>query len=261
MYGNSLLLAGISGHNDVTGPVIGYHGFKLQRHISNEATVITYKAADGRMKRMAVKDAQFRDLKQFGTQAIDVPGLTNFTSLLNASGNGMIHGITFNAIPDRQPMPDTVTNDVIYNQWHASLAADKTAKENCDIWMTYNNQTDRNHIKGVPAVAWCRSQVIDGKPCDLPNKYETIVIWVCGDKLDEMDPTAVSRDMRLGYTATTAKSGYGRCQKAANGLVSDVLFSSTEYDASYVHGVYYAGGCSNSDKIGAGTAVPILELD
>lgn len=258
MYGNSLLLAGISGYNDVTGPVIGYHGFKLQRHISNEATVITYKAADGRMKRMAVKDAQFRSVKQFGTDGIDVPGLTNFRSK-NASDTVYIHGGS-SGIPSTEPMPDTVTNEVIYNQWHALFATDKTAKENCDIWMSYNNQTDKQGIRGVPAVAWCRSQVIEGKPCDLPNKYETIVIFACGDNLDELDPTIASYpDLRLGYTATTARPGYGRCQKF-NGQTSPMLFSSTEYDSYTVHHVYCDGTCGNYTKPTAGTAVPILEL-
>ena len=203
MLNRELLLAAGGGDplNGVIGPAYDYHGFKLQRHISDLATVITYKAAGGATKRMAVLDAEFRSVQQFGTYGTDVHGLANFAT--RGKNGWYITGDS--TIPDKHPMPDTVTNDAIFTQWADTLKTDNTAKANCDIWMTYNDRTDSQGIKGVPAVAWCRAQTLAGKPCDLGNEYQTIVIWACGDKLDEMDPNASAyHDMCLGYTATRA---------------------------------------------------------
>lgn len=256
MRGRELLHAGIQ-YGDVTGPIANYHGFILQRHVSGKGTVITYKAADATIKRMLVLDAQYRSVQKFGTYTVDVPGLTNFQSQ-GASGWYVVGN---DPIPNKEPMSDTVNNDAIYNQWNAAFATDKTAKENCDIWMSYNNKTDSNGIQGVPAVAWCRNQIVDGKPCDLGNEYETIVLWACGDQLDEMDPTGASYpDLRLGYTSTAWPERGGRCQKF-NGLQSNNLYSSTEYSSDFVRVMLDAGYCHYVNKRVNCTVVPILELD
>ncbi|MBD5640950.1 MAG: hypothetical protein HDQ91_00835 [Desulfovibrio sp.] len=261
MLNRELLLAAGGGDplNGVIGPAYDYHGFKLQRHISDLATVITYKAADGATKRMAVLDAKFRSVQQFGTYGINVPGLANF----NTQGKNGWYIAGDSSIPNMQPMPDSVTNDAIFTNWADTLKTDKTAKANCDIWMFYNDKEDKlvQSIKGVPAVAWCRAQTLVGKPCDLGNLYQNIVIFACGDKLDEMDKTASEYpNLRLGYTSTTAWPGFGRCQKY-NGQRTDRRFSSTEYATNSERVVGYGGNCGSIFKYNLGAVVPILELD
>lgn len=240
----------------IAGPMYEYHGFKLGRHISGKGTVINYKAADGSRKDMLVLDAQYRSVQKFGTYGTDVPGLANF----QAQGNGGRFVWENNSIDSKTPMPAAVTNDQIFNQWSETFVADSTAKANCDIWMTYNDKTDSQGIKGVPAVAWCRAQVVNGKLCDLPNEYQLIVLWACGDDLDEMDPTAASYpDLRLGYTSTNAHPNYGRCQKF-NGVYADRLCSSTERDSTNVRNVTYVGDTYAILKNYNCGVVPILEL-
>lgn len=256
MLNRELLIAGASGGGIYgVGAVHEYHGFRLQRANTGNGSIITYKAADGTLKDMLVLDAKYRSVQRFGTYRTDVPGLTNFQSQ-GADGSY----VTGKTIISSGAMPDFVTNDAIYNNWHTAFAADKTAKENCDIWMTYNNQTDSQGIKGVPAVAWCRNQIVDDKPCDLPNMYEAMVIFACGDQLDEMDPTTSGYpDLRLGYTSTTAYPPFIRCQKF-NGQTSSGLFSSTEYNSEFMRVVDYYGTCNTNGKSNVGTAVPVLEL-
>lgn len=233
-----------------------YHGFTLYRHESNEATIIEYKAANGTQKKIAVKDAKFRDGMQFGAVGTEPSQLVYFTAK-NKSGGWYPEGLE--QIDQSAPMPVTLTNEVIFQQWGSALAADKTAKANCDIWMAYNTRTDTAGIVGVPAVAWCRSQNIGGVPCDLANTYELICIWACGDKLDELDPTASAYPyMKLGYTAL-GDGVNGRTQKA-KGYVISQLWSSTAFASVYTRRVGSTGHTGMYARNDRATAVPILEL-
>lgn len=215
---NKALLAVGGGSSDAIGPVYNYHGFKLQRHISNEATIITYKAADGKIKRIAVKDAKFRAVLRFGTYNIDIPEMANFKT------TGYLYMLDgYNTVPYNQPIPDEITNDRIFSRFTGFLITEKTARENCDIWMKYDNISDSQNTKGVPAVSWCRKQTIGGKICDLGNAYEVAVILSCGDKLDEFDATSNSYPILcLGYTST-GHSSMGRRQ-SYKGLQSSELY-------------------------------------
>lgn len=229
----------------VSHSIIEYHGFRLWRHKSNEATCIEYKSAKGFQQIIAVKDAKFRINTQFGTYQKDVPELSNFT----ANGVKGRYIIDSNSLPATSSMPETYTNEAIYQNWGSVLASDKSAKENCDVWMQYNTYADaRPYVVGVPAVSYCRSRVLENKSCNLGNLYQMICIFACGDKLDEMDPTLSNySNMRLGYSS-------------AYGARINFLLSSTEYNADYVRSVVYYGGTNNLYKTNTYTAVPILEI-
>lgn len=260
MLGKELLLRGAMPIDGVIGPVYDYHGFKLQRHISNEATVITYKAADGTTKRMAVKDAKFRSVQIFGTYNTNISGVPDIINL-NLGSTIMYIGGEYR-VPHDKPMPESVTNNLIFQTWGSKMKITKSAREICDIWMTYNDKTDSASIKGVPAVAWCCSQTLIGRPCAMAKAYEILVIFACSDKLDDMDPSAVAYPtLKLGYTAT-GSTKYGRCQ-AYNGKVAELIFSCIESGANDVRRVTYEGNCVGASvyKKANGTAVPILELD
>lgn len=233
---------------------LDYHGFKLSRLCSGDATVITYKAADGTIQSIVVADAIYRHVKCFGLFGVFVNGLKWFQEG-NVKGNYFIHSIDKQVVNEHSPMPDFITNDLIYDLWSPSLKSDRTAKENCDILMQYVGITDDEEITGVPAVEWCRSQTIGGVQCDLPNLYQTMVIWICGDQLDLMDPTAEANPgMKLGYT------GDERCQHVGK-ETGTWLWSSTAESAMYTRYVGYAGNMLwvFSRKY-SGTVVPIIEL-
>lgn len=264
MLNRELLLA--SGGNPLqmgVGPVYDYHGFKLQRHSSQEATIISYKAADGTMQRIAVKDAKFRNVLQFGLQDRDMSGC-GITDGRKITKPNFIASSTF--IPCNKPMPDEVTNATLFDNCSQWLAGDKSAKANCDIWMTYNGQTDEKGIKGVPAVAWCRAQTLAGKPCDLGNEYENCVIFICGDKLDEMDPTyGAYPTFGLGYTSAWYKSssGYnGRTMISADkSHLGTERWASSPISTSSTDTIAYNGRRNCLGRANWCGVVPILELE
>ena len=222
--------------------------------------MIEYKAADGTKKKIAVKDAKFRSVQTFGTYGMDVPGLTNFTAK-NKNNTWYIDGWSASIIPYNPagPMPDRITNDLIFEQWASVFASDKTAKANCDIWMTYNSTPDTMNFVGVPAVAWCRSQNIGGTPCDLANQYQNMCIWTCGDKLDEMDPTASAYpDLKLGYK--TMRDIKDELYQKYNGFVLLGLYSSTRGYWKSIRCVTHSGFCGGTYQSQISTIVPILEI-
>lgn len=264
MYSQFLLTSPPPSSLIITIPdnIIEYHGFLLWRHESNEATYIAYKSAQGDQKVIAVKDAKFRSVQKFGTYDIDTP-LQNFDSYGSKSSGWCIDGTDteLSVYSPALPMPERINQDLIYDQWSSYLKSDKTAKENCDVWITYKNITDSIGILGVPAVEWCRNQRISNIPCDLPNAYQNICIWVCSDKLDEIDPTANNYPtLKLGYTNQSDQNNARTHYDPTNGLISTTQWCSTEYTSNRVRKVNYCGDCSYIYKGSAGLAIPILEF-
>ena len=104
-----------------------HHGFLLYRHVGDEATVIQYKAADGTIQKMAVKDAKFREVLPFGTQGIDLPELNNFQSV-SKNGGSYINGGS-SPLPTKVPLPTSLSNDLIFEQWGGRLLQTRPPKK------------------------------------------------------------------------------------------------------------------------------------
>lgn len=262
MYSNNIVsLTGMSKKSIISGSWIEYHGFQLARHSCGEATVIKYKSANASIKYIAVKDAKFRNTCAFGTYGKDIPELGNFGTVGKNGGWDPASTSSYLTSPFTSPMKTEWTNDAIYNGWATTLLSDKSAKENCDIWMKYKSTTDTKGTVGVPAVAHARSQTIDGIACDIATEYQIICIWVCSDKLDEMDVTASEHpQLKLGCTSTGYPSR-GRYQNGSGGQ-SAILWSSTECHLNDVRAMGCTGYCSSGNKSGSiGTAVPVLEIE
>ena len=118
-----------------------------------------------------------------------------------------------------------------------------TAKRNCDVWMTYVGTTDIDNNTGVPAVEWCRSILVDGVPCDLPNIQQMIRIWLDREIIESLDPSTIT-----SYKLTS--SGYW-------------WWSSTESSSSgcwYID-YYGLGDVKTSGKYDLGYVCPVLELN
>lgn len=265
MFNNILL--GNSSYNHplygVKGPVVNYHGFKLQRHISDKATVITYKAADGKTKRMAALDAKYRNIKTWISNYDYHPSGVPMLSPYGKSGDGIVDD---EKIKSTMPMPDKVTNEAIYNQWSKCLCAENTAKWTCDQWIKYKNSLTKSI--NLDAISWCRGQDLAGHPCDVPNLYELFCIRGCGDKLDEMDITSSKYPQyKLGYTAVHSDHNTGRSMDwiSEDHTWCPILYSSlrdsiynmctVSYECDWnVHAIY-------TNIVWGGGLVPIIELD
>ncbi len=233
-------------------------GFTLTRSISNISTIVTYKSPiDGTTDlRMEVVDAQYRGNKlKFGTFKKD-------SSLKNHNTIGAHGGWYFNdtvpTIDCQTELPPDFNATQLYTNWN-NLKTDLTAKENCDVWMTYatvsdsTTAADGGPIVGVPAVQYTRELVVDGNGWNLPNIYQLMIIFILSEELDALDPTAFANPTKaLGMYANPA----GRWVfDGENGA-----WSSTEYNSERTRYVYYTSLCDHNRKYMARMVIPIREL-
>ena len=192
----------------------------------------------GKAVKLFVADAKYRGNTPWSTQShsIDTP-LDNFTDDIKyINPNSQEDDFT-------QPLTYNLTDQELQARF-PSFKTDKTAKENTDVLMTYND---------TEAAHWCRAQNISGVGnLDLPNIYELIVIYLESDNIDTLDPTAEQYpDMMLGY-------------KATNGRFNSVLYqylTSTECSHSHIRDVRSNGFAGNLGKYGDSYGVvPVKEL-
>ena len=206
--------------------------FKLWRGVNNISTIIEYhwpassSGGLGSVRRMEVIDAKYRGLNlQFGTYGVD-------------TANNNITGVS-------GTVAATATNTTVCG-YVKSAYTEKTAKECCDIWMTYDGVTTSSGSTstiGVPAVKFCRDITVDSEngQWDLPNIVQLAMIAAVRNTLNSMDPTANS------YTNNKI-------------LTPSYTWSSSEYNTNFCWSINSSGGLSSSYKDNAYGVVPIREL-
>ena len=225
----------------------------IYRHENNKGSVIEFKGFNNETIKLFVADAQYRTKLQWGTYGTDVPSLTNFSS--NNGTNWFIKN-SMSSIEQSQtaapPFGYTLAN--LKTTW-SNLSTDKTARQNCDIWMTYNNSTDSQSIKGVPAVAYARglTDIFSGG-CDIPNEFELMVVFLCMNAIDALDPTV---DSYPAYALGNIK-GVGNERWLFNS--ADYCWSSTEDYSFTVRSVRFNGACYTLTKESTGGVLPVREL-
>ena len=83
-----------------------------------------------------------------------------------------------------------ITDAELQDLW-PNFSTDLSAKELCDIWITYQGTTDTSDppITGVPAVEYTRSLTIPGitGSFDVPNIYELMVMFLEQEAIDNLD--------------------------------------------------------------------------
>lgn len=218
----------IIARNKITTP----GGRLLSRHSSNMGTIMEFN--DGQPRKVLVLDAQYREVKKWGTEGYDPTSLQNYDK---------ISYLTSGAV-----MTDTEMNS------NFSKAIDaNTARQNCDTWMTRNSVTDTVGILGVPAVAHARSIVVDEKGCDVPNIQTLKRIFLEADSIDALDPTvAAHRGKALGNMNS---NGFWRVLGGGSGA-----WVSTKYSGSWMHHIKPGGACGWMYKTDNLAVIPVLEL-
>lgn len=240
--------------------IVADSGRGLYRHSSDMGTVLCFN--DGAEREVLILDAQYRANRRFGMYHQD-SSLTNYTSgyrYLNTSTNSIT---------------TTTAARVITDSWiNSNICKDaNTAKQNCDVWMTYNNVTTSITsgsttvtMTGVPAVAYCRSISVNGTPCDLSNVQTLARIYCDAEMLDAMDPSKDthskyllgSRNPQGAWYIGVAGSGGGT--NATSWADISYAWSSTEWDQASAWRVGYHGDVSYNGKCFEFAVVPVLEL-
>lgn len=207
---------------------------KIYRHFSNEGSVIEFDMY-GTPIKLFVADAKYRDVKPWRTRSTDA-SVDNFM--------GDYHRI--NPIADGDDRGSPLSYNLTDQELQArfpSFKTDKTAKENTDALMTYDD---------TEAAHWCRAQNISGVGAlDLPNIYELVVLYLEADNIDALDPTAEQYpNMMLGY-------------KATNGRFYNIFgytWSSTEHGSSHARVIGWSGDVFGDTVHNNYGVIPVKEL-
>ena len=233
-------------------------GRKLYRHESDMGSVLEYY--DTSWKKIIVLDAMYRNSLKFGAYNVNVSTLTKYTNYYHIQPNPpyvkhkhCIHGLDASYIYSSDGQMPIQMSDLELNTLWANSIDSKTAKYNCDQWMTRNSYTDSQSIKGVPAVAHCRSIMINENPCDLPNIQQLMRIYVEADFIDSLDPTITLYPTKaLGLRNP---NGFWKFSETLN-----LAVSSTDYSKTGIRIISSAQGCSYVSKSRILNVIPILEI-
>lgn len=236
-------------------------GRVIYRHANNKGSVIEFNMF-GKAMKMFVADAQYRKKglqfgaydKHGGLNTFDYVGSNSIwagsTYYIYNEGGVYQSGSNTQYYAGNDATLNPVTDAQLQERFHG-LRSDKTAKENCNGWITYKGTTDSERIRGVPAVEHCRNQYFDGiSACDLPNVYELLVIYVESDILDELDPTAASNMTLILSKMSNSRRWFG----------SDYIWASTGNSDSNAWYVGLGGYALTNGKGTSGVAVPVYEL-
>lgn len=213
---------------------------KIYRHPSNEGSVIEFDMYGAQVK-LFVADAKYRTVKPWGASGTDA-------SLDIFAGDCQYINPSDDSDNRSGPLSYNLTDQELQARF-PRFKADKTAKENTDVLMTYND---------TEAAHWCRAQNISGVGAlDLPNIYELMVIYLESDNLDALDPTAEQYpNMMLGYKMLGYKATDGRFYNT-----SGYTWSSTEHNPYGARSVNYRGRVIWDGKTNSCGVVPVKELD
>ena len=208
---------------------------KIYRHSSDAGSIIEFNMYGAPVK-LFVADAKYRANKIWGLQGTGTP-------LVNLQGDFRYISPHNTGDHRNEPLGYEITDAELQAKF-PSFKADKTARENTDVLVVYDE---------AQAAHWCRNLAIEGVGnLDLPNIYELMILYLEADNLDALDPTAEQYpNMMLGYKATN-----GRFFN-----ISGMVWSSTEYSAKGARPVnchgYVGYGSKNYESLGV---VPVKEL-
>ena len=222
------------------------------RHSSGMGTVMRWVDKTGNTHNTLVLDAQYRTALQWGGYGTDIPTMTNYTNSYYylSSGNSnrtSTDGTDCKAIIAADFFANNYTDSIINGL--ASYFEDATPSkiETDRIIVSLGSATSH-------AAGYCRSQSVNGTPCDLPNIQTLIRIYCSMFTLDEMDASTSNNT----YKFTMAKSGNSyNWYFGSNGGA----WSSTEYGSNTA---WYVNG--NGDVSGGGSkacafgVIPVLEV-
>ena len=215
---------------------------------------------DTSWKKIIILDAMYRNSLKFGAYNVNVSTLTKYTNYYHIQPNPpyvkhkhCIHGLDASYIYSSDGQMPIQMSDLELNTLWANSIDSKTAKYNCDQWMTRNSYTDSQSIKGVPAVAHCRSIMINENPCDLPNIQQLMRIYVEADFIDSLDPTITLYPTKaLGLRNP---NGFWKFSET-----SIQAFSSTDYSNTQIRIVGAGQACTYVSKSRILNVIPILEI-
>ena len=222
------------------------------RHSSGMGTVMRWVDKTGNTHNTLVLDAQYRTNLKWGGYGTDIPTMTNYQNSpyylsSGASDRTSTDATDCKAATAANFFANNYTDSIINNLASYFEDASSSKLETDRIIAALGSATSN-------AAGYCRSQSVNGTPCDLPNIQTLIRIYCSMFTLDEMDASTSNNTYRF----TMAKSGnsynwtFGSKGKA---------WSSTEHSstgARYLNNNGYVWGTSTKDSPYG--VIPVLEV-
>lgn len=221
------------------------------RHSSGMGTVMRWVDKTGNTHNTLVLDAQYRTALQWGGYGTDIPNMTNYTNNYYYLSSGTsdrtsTDATDYKAVTASNFFANAYTDDIINAKSGYFEDATSSKLETDRIIAALGSATSN-------AAGYCRSQSVNGTPCDLPNIQTLIRIYCSMFTLDEMDASTSNNK----YKFTMAKSG-----NSSNWYFGSIgaAWSSTEYSNTYAWVVDYGGYVGNGSKGDACGVIPVLEV-
>lgn len=205
------------------------------RHSSGMGSVMIFRDR-GTWKRVLILDSIYRNKRKMGLYKIEVPEINHLNRIV------VDRRVQYwRLVPGSDEMID------------ASLTFwdPNTAKENGDIYMKYSEVEDKaqriHRSVGPAAIKYCRSILVNERPCDLPNIQTLMRIYTDRKFIDRMDPT-----VGLNIEFDLANWIFGTTRSA---------WSSSSYTSSYQLAIYEHALIEHDlRRYATRIVIPILEL-
>ena len=230
-------------------------GRTFARHSSGMGTVMTWVDKQGVTHKTLVLDATYRTKLKWGSRQ----NYSNMTDYKNkqyyfvdgtSSGSGR-NEADWESASTESAFLGAKKTDAIINAWSGYFEDAKSSKQETDLMMAVQSSTNY-------AAGWCRSKLVNGIGCDLPNIQTLVRIYCSMFQLDSLDPTATGN--KYLFTKARSNDQYNWSFDSAY-----YAWSSTEWGTSsastqcawYVNYTGYANGTNKFDTYGV---VPVLEI-
>lgn len=220
----------------------------VYRHSSLPGSVIEYNEF-GVEKRILVADAAYRGTAPWKTSYTAVSGVNqwshNYYPTCTANVIDSYTGWTeLSSVADLTPYSDKLTDA------HFQAALTSTLKP---VLQTAKEATDAMIRDGTcPAATFVRNKSI-GVQLQLPNIYQLLVMYACGDLIDALDPTLAQYP-----THALGKTVKNNNRWPISGAAP--TWASTDYSDTYTCGIYSDGHTGASFKRQNFGVVPVAEI-
>lgn len=228
-----------------------FAGRNVYRHETLPGSVIEYNEF-GTAKNLLVVDAAYRGTAKWKTSNAAVSGLKQWNHYYYPTCTGNVidsttGNVNLSTVADLTPYANKLTDAWFQAALTATLASViQTAKAATDLMIAAGD---------CPAAQFCRGKTSAvGIEMQLPNIYQLLVMFACGDIIDSLDPTlAANPTYALGWNG--GKNTY-RWNLGGNART----WSSTEASATHACYVRYVGSVDGNYKNTTYGVAPVAEL-
>lgn len=230
-------------------------GRLFYRHDSGMGTVMVWEDKQGVTHHTLVLDATYRTKLPWGNNT-NYPNMTDYKN----KGWYFADGTTANTGYSPADWESAATEsaflgakktDAIINAWTNYFEDANSSKQNTDLMMAAQPSTSY-------AAGWCRSKLVNGVGCDLPNIQTLVRIYCSMFQLDSLDPTA--DDNKYLFTKARTNDPYNWSFDGAYSAWSSTEGGTDSNSSPLARTVDSSALVNNGGKNYTRGVIPVLEI-